>query len=232
MPDRRLGVKTSRAAGVQERDRSETTPFRGEVMKTRDQRVVEVECDSHEARSGGILKGHQVASACLIACLCRERFYRSHGPQSGADTEMPQPSIMGDLAAVIADRRAHPPAEGSYVVQLLQAGARKIRVKVVEEAAEVFEAAVETGPEGRFHLVKEVADLIFHSLVLLENRDIAWSEVEPSSPGDSASAESTKRPRVFKTYNVSFDMKRMSSRMFPIDTFARHWVVALRRQVR
>lgn len=111
---------------------------------------------------------------------------------------MPQPSIIGDLADVIADRKAHPPAEGSYVVQLLQSGARKIRVKVVEEAAEVFEAAVEPGPEGRAHLVKEVADLVFHTLVLLENQAIAWSEVELELArrfGVSGIAEKASRPQ-------------------------------------
>ena len=75
--------------------------------------------------------------------------------ERGAETEMPQLSIIGDLVDVIADRKAHPPAEGSYVVQLLQAGARKIRVKVIEEAAEVFEAAAESRSRGRSHRVKE-----------------------------------------------------------------------------
>lgn len=91
---------------------------------------------------------------------------------------MPQPSIIGDLAGVIAERKANPPAEGSYVAQLLQSGARKIRVKVVEEAAEVFESAIEPGPEGRLHLVNEVADLVFHLLVLLESQGAAWGDVE------------------------------------------------------
>lgn len=96
---------------------------------------------------------------------------------------MPQLSILGDLADLIAERKRHPPAEGSYVAQLLQAGARKIRVKVVEEAAEVFEASIEPGPEGRAHLVKEAADLVFHTLVLLESQGAAWSDVERELAG-------------------------------------------------
>lgn len=91
---------------------------------------------------------------------------------------MSQPSIIGDLAGVIADRKANPSAEGSYVAQLLQSGTRNIRVKVVEEAAEVFESAIEPGSEGQLHLVKEVADLVFHLLVLLESQRVAWGDVE------------------------------------------------------
>jgi phosphoribosyl-ATP pyrophosphohydrolase len=87
-------------------------------------------------------------------------------------------SILESLETVIADRKANPPAERSYVVSLLQGGVSKIRAKVVEEAAEVFEAADEPGEAGREHLIKEVADLVFHTLVLLGHREVAWSDVE------------------------------------------------------
>lgn len=91
---------------------------------------------------------------------------------------MPDPSVIEALTNVIAERKARASAEGSYVAQLMQAGVKKIRVKVVEEAAEVFEAALETGEEGRVHLVKETADLVFHALVLLGCLEISWSDVE------------------------------------------------------
>ncbi len=54
----------------------------------------------------------------------------------------------------------------------------KIGAKVLEEAAEVVEAAGEPGDAGREHLVKEVADLVFHALVMLGHRDADWSDVE------------------------------------------------------
>src|SRR5436305_7571846 len=79
--------------------------------------------------------------------------------------------------AVIADRKANPPPR-SYVASLLQAGVPRIGAKITEEAAEVVAAAEEPGPEGRAHLVHEVADLLFHSLVLLGLKDIPWSDVE------------------------------------------------------
>jgi phosphoribosyl-ATP pyrophosphohydrolase len=42
----------------------------------------------------------------------------------------------------------------------------------------VVEAGHEPGDAGRIHLVKEVADLVFHTAVLLAHRDLAWSDVE------------------------------------------------------
>ncbi len=91
---------------------------------------------------------------------------------------MPDPSILPDLMRVIADRKAQAPAERSYVRSLLEGGIAKITPKITEEAAEVVEAAAEPGREGRDHLVREVADLVFHTLVLLGHRDISWSAVE------------------------------------------------------
>lgn len=87
-------------------------------------------------------------------------------------------SILPELIRVIADRKANPPAERSYVVSLLTAGNSKICGKITEEAREVVEAADEPGTEGRAHLIHEIADLLFHTLVLLGHRDIAWSEIE------------------------------------------------------
>lgn len=88
------------------------------------------------------------------------------------------PNVMHALSDLIADRKANPPGERSYVVSLLQGGTAKINAKVVEEAAEVVEAADEPGDEGRAHLVREVADLVFHAIVLLRARDADWTEVE------------------------------------------------------
>lgn len=90
---------------------------------------------------------------------------------------MPDRSILSDLVAVIADRKANPP-ERSYVSSLLKGGLAKIGPKITEEAGEVVAAAGEPGDSGRAHLVHEVADLLFHTLVLLGDREVAWSEVE------------------------------------------------------
>lgn len=87
-------------------------------------------------------------------------------------------NILEALMGVIAERKARPPTERSYVVSLLQGGVPKIGAKIVEEAAEVVEAAGEPGESGREHLIKEVADLLFHTLVLMGHHDLPWASVE------------------------------------------------------
>jgi phosphoribosyl-ATP pyrophosphohydrolase len=67
---------------------------------------------------------------------------------------MVERSVLAALMAVIAERKARPPAERSYVVSLLQGGDAKIGAKLEEEAAEVVAAAGEPGPEGRSHLIQ------------------------------------------------------------------------------
>jgi phosphoribosyl-ATP pyrophosphohydrolase len=91
---------------------------------------------------------------------------------------MPESSIMTALMGVIRERKNRPPGEPSYVVDLMKGGVAKIGGKIVEEAAEVVEAGDEPGEAGRTHLVKEVADLVFHTAVLLGYREVSWSEVE------------------------------------------------------
>ncbi|MDR3639292.1 MAG: phosphoribosyl-ATP diphosphatase [Isosphaeraceae bacterium] len=91
---------------------------------------------------------------------------------------MPEPSIVQALMDLISERKARPPAERSYVVTLLDGGVPKIGSKILEEANEVVEAAGEPGEAGKDHLVKEVSDLFFHTLVLLGYRDLPWTAIE------------------------------------------------------
>ena len=82
--------------------------------------------------------------------------------------------LINALSATIADRKANPTPE-SYTARLFAAGTGKIAQKVGEEAVEVVVAALD---EDRERLVLEVADLVYHSLVLLEHKDLTWSDVE------------------------------------------------------
>ncbi|MBN8217976.1 MAG: phosphoribosyl-ATP diphosphatase [Spirochaetes bacterium] len=84
--------------------------------------------------------------------------------------------ILDRLDAIILSRRGSDPG-ASYVASLLAKGPSKIRAKLVEEAAEVFEAAAEGGPEGARHLVGEAADLLFHLQVLLASRGLTMNDV-------------------------------------------------------
>jgi phosphoribosyl-ATP pyrophosphohydrolase len=96
----------------------------------------------------------------------------------GEDGAVSEGSIIERLVDVIAQRRALPPGSRSYVKSLDEGGVARIGAKITEEAAEVVAAAGEPGDEGRAHLVHEVGDLLFHTLVLLGHRSVAWAEVE------------------------------------------------------
>ena len=85
--------------------------------------------------------------------------------------------VLHRLMAVIRDRKGASPDE-SYTARLLAGGLPKIGAKVTEEAAEVIEAAGESGDPGREHTIYEAADLLYHLWVLLAWRDIELSEVE------------------------------------------------------
>ena len=72
-----------------------------------------------------------------------------------------RPAVLAELAAVIEDRRARPHG-CSYVAGILGGEREQAQRKVGEEAVEVLLAA-----PGSRELVAEVADLWFHSMLLL-----------------------------------------------------------------
>jgi phosphoribosyl-ATP pyrophosphohydrolase/phosphoribosyl-AMP cyclohydrolase len=78
------------------------------------------------------------------------------------------------LWRVIAERAAHRP-EGSYVARLLDEGVAAAAQKVGEEGVEAALAAVGESDE---RLVEELADLWFHSYVLLAARGLDPGRVE------------------------------------------------------
>jgi phosphoribosyl-ATP pyrophosphohydrolase len=81
------------------------------------------------------------------------------------------------LERTIASRAAKPNAK-SYTSQLLAGGLEKIGAKITEEAGEVVEAAGETGDAGREHFIREVGDLIYHLLVLMQHRQCTLADLE------------------------------------------------------
>jgi phosphoribosyl-ATP pyrophosphohydrolase len=84
---------------------------------------------------------------------------------------------IDELEQTILDRQATP-GERSYTAQLLAGGVEKIGGKILEEAAEVVEAAGEAGDEGREHTIREVGDLVYHLFVLMASRGIRLDDVE------------------------------------------------------
>jgi phosphoribosyl-ATP pyrophosphohydrolase len=83
-------------------------------------------------------------------------------------------TVLERLAATIRARRAESSAK-SYTRQLLDAGPERCAKKLGEEAVEAVIAGVHQGDEA---LTAEAADLIYHLLVLLESRNIAFADVE------------------------------------------------------
>ena len=84
------------------------------------------------------------------------------------------------LWSTIAARAADRPA-GSYTTSLLDGGVDAVARKVTEEATEVLMAAkddaVASSQATRDALAGEAADLLFHALVLLAERDVPASVV-------------------------------------------------------
>lgn len=87
------------------------------------------------------------------------------------------PGILDELFAVIQDRRREQP-EGSYTAKLIQEGVPRIAQKVIEEAGETAIAAVQGDKDN---LPGEVADLLYHALVLMAASDVSprsvWEEL-------------------------------------------------------
>ena len=81
--------------------------------------------------------------------------------------------ILDELFAVIQDRQLEQP-EGSYTARLLQEGTARIAQKVIEEAGETAIAAVQGDRAG---LSGEVADLLYHALVLLADSGLKPQEI-------------------------------------------------------
>ncbi len=103
---------------------------------------------------------------------------------------------LARLMRTLQERAASRPA-GSYTTRLMDGGAKKIGGKILEEAAELIEAAEETGDSGREHFVYEAGDLIYHTLVLLAWKGVELDEVAAElarREGTSGLVEKANRP--------------------------------------
>ena len=81
--------------------------------------------------------------------------------------------VLEELYSVIQDRKQEMP-EGSYTAHLFEGGPERIGQKVVEEAGETAIAAVAGKVEN---LPDEIADLLYHTLVLMSASGVKPSEV-------------------------------------------------------
>ena len=89
------------------------------------------------------------------------------------EQKLTQQNFLSQLEQVIASRKNDAP-EDSYTAHLFSRGTTKIAQKVGEEGVEVALAAV---AETKEDLLGECADLFYHTLVLLQDKNIELSEV-------------------------------------------------------
>jgi phosphoribosyl-AMP cyclohydrolase / phosphoribosyl-ATP pyrophosphohydrolase len=112
--------------------------------------------------SGNVLRVVEIRADCDADAL----LYLAH--PAGPTCHMGAVSCFGDGAPLLPDladviaQRAESGEDGSYVAGLLAAARERAQRKVGEEAVEVLLAEA-----GSDHLVAEVADLWFHSMLLL-----------------------------------------------------------------
>ncbi len=141
-------------------------------------RTILYDCDEDTL----LLKVDQTVAACHTgnrSCFYRGLPVAGVTPAEASDRRF-DPSatysglgILADVYGVILDRKAHP-TQGSYVASLFGGGLDRILKKVVEESAEVLMASKDA---DRGQLIYEMADLWFHSLVLLAQHDIRPEEI-------------------------------------------------------
>lgn len=81
--------------------------------------------------------------------------------------------VIHRVQQTLVERKGAAP-DSSYVASLYAKGTDAICKKVAEEAAETIMAAKDG---DRLHLVREVCDLWFHSLVLMSHFDLGVDDV-------------------------------------------------------
>lgn len=136
----------------------------GHVQRIRD---VRLDCD------GDTLLFHveQTGAACHTGRW--NCFFREVEKGQGAVGAPSGPAVVSALYEVIASRKTST-GEKSYTKSLFEKGLPKILEKIREESGELVEAAEE---KDEIEVVKEFADVLFHSLVLLAHKDIDVAEV-------------------------------------------------------
>ena len=82
------------------------------------------------------------------------------------------PGILTELASIIASRAREMP-DGSYTAELLRGDVTRVAQKVIEEAGETALAASTGAP----NVAEELADLLYHCLVLLRATDVDLDDV-------------------------------------------------------
>jgi phosphoribosyl-ATP pyrophosphohydrolase/phosphoribosyl-AMP cyclohydrolase len=110
-----------------------------------------------------------------VACHTGNRtcFYSNLFKTPNSELRTPGSIIIDNVYEVIQDRKRNM-REDSYVSSLFKSGKDKILKKISEEASEVV---IGSKNDKREEIIWEVADLWFHSLVLLGYHDISPQDI-------------------------------------------------------
>ena len=144
--------------------RSRQAPWRKGETSGHSQHVrgVYADCDADTL----LVQVHQDGVACHTGR--RTCFFTAlQGPGAAA-------GMLDRIEQIVASRKTAAPAD-SYVAALLGKGEAAVCRKIGEEAVEVVTAAL--GGEGDRRVIEEVADLWFHTMVLLGQRSIPLRDV-------------------------------------------------------
>ncbi len=132
--------------------------------------------------SGNYLQVREILEDCDGDTLLIKAIPTGPVCHTGADTcfdeennpsEVSSSEFLFYLEEVIQDRREYP-VEGSYTNHLFSRGLNKIAQKVGEEAVELI---IESKDDNKSLFLGEAADLMYHFMVLLAQKNVQFSEV-------------------------------------------------------
>ncbi|MBI1824508.1 MAG: bifunctional phosphoribosyl-AMP cyclohydrolase/phosphoribosyl-ATP diphosphatase HisIE [Nitrospirae bacterium] len=143
----------------------------GSIQKVRE---ILIDCDEDTL----LFKVEQIKGAChtgRLSCFYRkwDRLQLVEMDDRSSSSGLVPKQILERISETISKRRENP-SSGSYVSALLVKGEDAILKKVAEEAAEVL---LSSKGKVREEIVWEVADLWFHTLVLLGFHGLPLQEV-------------------------------------------------------